>query len=64
MLSVRVENDDFSKVMNSFFDLDEIPQIKRSCAHYVWNLIRCRRLFEILVVAKKSAGGVKIFLAT
>ena len=48
--------------MNSFFDLDQIGPIERSWAHYVFNLIRCRRPFKILIVATKSPGGAKMII--
>ena len=41
---ICLENEEFLKVMNSFFDLDQIVSIERSCAHYTLNLICCRRL--------------------
>ena len=57
------ENEDFLKVMNSFFDLDENAVMQTPCGRYTHDLICCRRLFNILIVATKSAGGVNIFSA-
>ena len=44
-------NGDFLKVMNSLFDLDQIPAMERSCAHCILNLIT------------KSPEGVNIISA-
>ena len=54
------ENEDFSSLMNSFFDLSQIALIGRSCADYVFNLIWCRRLFKFWIGATKSPGGAKM----
>ena len=54
------ENKDFSKVMNSFFDWDQLALIERACAHYTLNLICSRRIFKILIGATKSSEGVNI----
>ena len=63
LASSRDENEDFSKVMNSFFDLDQIGPIGRPCAHYTFNLICSRMILKFQQGAKKSSEG-KIFLAT
>ena len=54
------DTEGFLNAMNSFFDLDQIVLIERSCAHYVFNLICCRRLFEFLILATKSHGGANM----
>ena len=59
----RDGNEEFSKVISSFFDLDQISPIGRSCAHYTLNLICSRRKLQNLVGATKWFEGVKIYSA-
>ena len=58
-----MRNEDFSKVMNSFFDLDQIGVIERSCAHYTCDVICSRRIFNIVIGATKSSEGVEMISA-
>ena len=57
-----VENEDFSEVMNSFFDLDQSASIGMPCAHYVFNLISFRRRFEFRIGATKLPGSTQMMI--